>query len=590
MKQHYKLLTTFLVLASFLFSFCADKKNPYVQDLAIENFKKLIDESVIKNNPDWALALGNHEFDDVIEIPSRETQYRKENIYKSLLDSLNKYDWKKISPENSIDARMMISFLEEYDWRIHEFKSYEWNPAEYNVGEGFDLVLGNPKRPLDGKLLTVSDRLNYVPAYYITAKSNIHRPTKEHTQLAILQNQGTLEMFEKNIPDSIAQSRLSDGEKEELNTRLAAAVVSLREFISFLNDISKQMDADSTYAKSFRIGKAMYEKKFRYEMQSCFSVDQIYQMALDHKKEVHEKMTALTKELWKKYFGEAVMPSDLSAVKMMIDTLSLQHCTADSFISTIRNQIPELESFIRKKDLLTLDATKPLIVRETPQYMRGSGAGASINAPGPFDKNASTFYNVTPLDNYTPEKAESYLREYNNWILQILNIHEAIPGHYAQLVYSNKGSDLIKSLLQNNAMIEGWAVYGERMMLEEGYGNNSPEMWLMYYKWHLRSTVNTILDYSIHCLDLSEQDALSLMINEGFQTEAEAHSKWRRATLSQIQLLCYFTGFTEIYLLRDQMKKEKGNDFNLKSFHEKFLSYGSVPIKYIWEMMVKKKN
>src|ERR1035437_4253289 len=152
---------------------------------------------------------------------------------------------------------------------------------------------------------------------------------------------------------------------------------------------------------------------------------------------------------------------------------------------------------------------------------------ASINAPGPYDKTANTYYNVGSLKNFTPEKAESFLREYNKYTIQIINIHEAIPGHYTQLVYSNQSPSLIKSLFGNGAMVEGWAVYCERMMLEEGYGENSPELWLMYYKWHLRSVCNTILDYGLQVKNISEKDAMDLLVNEGFQQQAEATGKMR---------------------------------------------------------------
>ena len=178
------------------------------------------------------------------------------------------------------------------------------------------------------------------------------------------------------------------------------------------------------------------------------------------------------------------------------------------------------------------------------------------------------------------------LREYNKYILQILNIHEAIPGHYTQLVYSNQSPSLIKSLFGNNAMIEGWAVYTERMMLENGYGNDEDEMWLMYYKWNLRSTCNTILDYSVHTKNMSKEEAMHLLIDEAFQEKTEAENKWRRVSVTQVQLCCYFTGYTEIYDFREDLKKQMGDKFNLKKFHEKFLSYGSAPVKYIKDLML----
>lgn len=285
--------------------------------------------------------------------------------------------------------------------------------------------------------------------------------------------------------------------------------------------------------------------------------------------------------------GDAPIPDeDKSMIRTIIEKVSETHVHRDSFIQSIEKQIPELATFVNDKNLLYLDPTKPLVVRKTPPYMEGGGAGASISSPGPYDPGGNTYYNVSLLTDYTPEKAESYLREYNHYMLQILNIHEAIPGHYAQLVYANKSPSLIKSILGNGAMIEGWAVYSERMMLEEGYGKDAPEMWLMYYKWHLRSVCNTILDYSVHVNGWSEKVAVKFLTDDAFQQAAEAEGKWRRVKLTQVQLCSYFTGYTEIYDLREELKAKMGKEFDLRKFHEKFLSYGSAPVPYIRELML----
>ena len=215
-------------------------------------------------------------------------------------------------------------------------------------------------------------------------------------------------------------------------------------------------------------------------------------------------MFTIADKYWIKYFDKAPKPADkLAEIKQVIDKISETHVKPEEFQSAIEQQIPALVKFIKDKDLIYIDPSKPLVVRKEPDYMAGV-AGASISAPGPYDKNGNTYYNVGTLAGMPKDKAESYLREYNKYILQILNIHEAIPGHYTQLVYSNQSPSLIKSLFGNNAMIEGWAVYAERMMLENGYENNEDEMWLMYYKWNLRSTCNTILDYSVHTKNMSK--------------------------------------------------------------------------------------
>jgi uncharacterized protein (DUF885 family) len=189
------------------------------------------------------------------------------------------------------------------------------------------------------------------------------------------------------------------------------------------------------------------------------------------------------------------------------------------------------------------------------------------------------------MSDFPPERQQSFLREYNDWMLQILNIHEAVPGHYTQLLHSNRAPSLVKSLLGNGPMVEGWAVYGERMMLENGWGDHAPELWLMLDKFQLRATINTILDYSVHVLGMSEEDALKLLIEDGFQTETEARGKWRRVQLSSVQLTSYFAGFSEIYEFREQQKRALGASFKLKDFHNQFLSYGSVPVKTIKPLM-----
>jgi uncharacterized protein (DUF885 family) len=557
-------------------------------DAGFEAYKNRFVEEFWRLNPGWALSNGYNRYADILEIPSKENIKKERQDYIKLEAELDKIDKNRLTVNNRTDYTLIKNLFESNKWYEEVFKSYEWNPASYNVGGGMDLVLKLNDRSIDEKVRAISARLKNVPAYYAAAKENITIPTKEHTELAIIQNQGSLSILKKDIPDSVKSSTLSEDEKNYIISLNDFAVRAIEDYIEFLNSLLLK-DQPPVF-RSFRIGKEMFARKFELDTRSGYTAEQIYRKAIDHKKELHAKMTEVSRQLWQKYFGNASPPSDdLVMIKKVIDTISAVHVKREELLDAVRKQIPELTDFVKKHNLLFLDPSKPLVVRETPLYARGSGAGASINAPGPYDKNGNTYYNVTPLDNYSPEQAESWLREYNKYMLQILNIHEAIPGHYAQLVYRNKSPSIIKSILGNGTMVEGWAVYAERMMLEEGYGNNEPEMWLMYYKWNLRSTINTIIDYSIHSLDMQKEDVIRMLINEGFQQEAEASGKWKRASLSSVQLCTYFTGYTEIYDFREEYKKQLESRFNLKAFHEDFLSYGSVPVKYIKELMTAKK-
>ncbi|MFN8287894.1 MAG: DUF885 domain-containing protein [Chitinophagales bacterium] len=553
-------------------------------DKIFDTFKERFVEKLWEVNPGWATSQGYHKYDSVLVIPGPE----EDKLVLAFADSVDTWlqQWKPeaLSAANKTDWQLIKNYAEYTRFYINEFKGGEWNPSNYNVGGAIFDVMDNRNAALDTKLKAVNSKLKNVPAFFEAAKGIIHNPTKEHTQLAIDQNKGSLYFFTAVLPDSLKASGLAATEKEEMTKNIAAAKQAVEGYISWLEKEVQPKLGDS--ARSFRIGKELYEKKFKLDVNSQYSAAEMYKKAEERKAYLTAEMGKLTEQLWPKYLGKTKMPQDKAvAIRMMIDEISKQHCNRDSFLPTIEKQLPQLTAFINSHNIIDLDSTKPLKVRKTPEYMEGGGAGASINSPGPYDKDAATYYNVSLLNGYSAEEAESYLREYNDYVLQILNIHEAIPGHYTQLIYSNRSPSIIKSIFGNGAMVEGWACYVERMMMEEGY-NDSPEMWLFYYKWNMREACNFILDYNIHCNNWSEQQVKDLLVKEAFQQEAEAKGKYKRATLTQVQLTSYFTGLTEIYELREEIKKKQAEKFDLKKFHEQFLSYGSAPVKDIRALML----
>ncbi|QDO84019.1 DUF885 domain-containing protein [Shewanella psychropiezotolerans] len=537
-----------------------------------------------KESPTWALYSGFHQYDGVLKVPNAKNRELSLAFNQKELSKLASFDLDKLSANELIDYRLIENLLKRDIWEIKQFKSWQWDPSSYNVAGGFAQLVNEDFAPLDTRLRSVLARMENVPAYYQAAQDNIESPTLEHTQLAIMQNKGAFSVFSDELLTQAKESGLTADEKALFETRFNASTHAINTHIQWLDGLETQLTRDG--ARSFRIGEALYEEKFAFDIQAGMSGKALYEKASADKVRVQDEMAEITSRLWSTYFDTAMPADKNTATKQLIDKLSSKHVKRDAFVDEVRAQIPELIAFVKEKKLVTLDPNKPLVVRETPAYMRGF-AGASISAPGPYEKSSNTYYNVTPLDGMSDESAESYLREYNHWILQVLNIHEAIPGHYTQLVYSNESPSMIKSLFGNGAMIEGWAVYSERMMLEEGYGNFEPELWLMYYKWNLRVIANTILDYSIQVKGMTEQEALNLMTQEAFQQTAEAEGKWRRATLSQVQLTSYYSGYREIYDFREELKMSQGEKFDLKGFHEQFLSYGSAPVKYIRELMMK---
>ena len=469
-------------------------------------------------------------------------------------------------------------------WQVQQLKQFEWDPSSYNVIGTFAYILNEHYAPLAKRLTNFYEKMANIPAYYKEAEKNLKNPVLDLTNLAVEQHLGGAGVFEADFADSLKKTTIPEATKKLMLDRAKLAADAIKGYADFLKNFKND------HPRSFRLGKDLYEDKFKYEIQSSKTAQQVYNAAVDRKRAIHHEMASISIKLWPKYFGKTPMPADtLELIGKMIDTLSVKHVKPEDFQSAIVNELPKLRAFVTQKDLVTLDPTKPLEVRKEPGYMAGV-AGASMSSPGPYDSGQNSYFNVGSLSGWSPERAESYLREYNQYILQILCIHEAIPGHYVQLVYANKSPSLIKSIFGNTAMVEGWAVYSEQMMLDAGYGDNSPEMWLMWYKWNLRSVCNTILDYSVHCLNMPKQSAIALLTREAFQQQAEADGKWNRVSVTSVQLDSYYTGYKEIMDLRADWKSKTGDQYKLKDFNEKFLSYGNAPVKLIRDAMMAKEQ
>lgn len=533
--------------------------------------------------PAYAIGVGYYKYADRLVVPNDRARAQELEFIERHRNRLHQIGPRSLTRSRAADWAILDNEFAAWRWSLTELREWQWNPSIYNVADPFSKLLNTEFAPLDERLKIFSRRLQNVPDYYAAALKNISNPTLEHTELAIEQNQGGLHVFDAELKRQIEASSLSASERRRLEQSAAAARTAILSYVAALEAMLPTLKQSAT---SFRLGRARYDKQFFYSIQTGDTAQGLYERALQEKEALHARMEVLADQLWPKYFPNDAPPSErLEKIGRLIAKLSEQHVSRDQFFGEIEKQIPELAAWVEKHGLLTLDADKPLRVRKIPPHQRGV-ALASVDAPGPYDPDAPTYYNVMPLDEISAERSASLLREYNRWMLQILNIHEAIPGHYAQLVYANKSPSKIKAIFGNGAMVEGWAVYGERAMLESGYGDHAAEMWLIYSKWLLRSVANTILDYSVHVLDMSEQDAKRLLVHEAFQSEEEANGKWRRVQLTSVQLTSYYAGYAAIYDLRETLKRERAGTFDLKDFHETFLSHGNAPVRIIRELMM----
>lgn len=582
-----RVLTGLLLIGGLLLPMSAAQAAPAAAGNAAAAFSasfgsKFMDQ-YWRLHPDDAVVAGYYQVAAVQEVPDARERAELHRFLSASLERLRSIDAAALDPATRADRAVLDLQLRSELWDLDELRSWEWNPSLYNIAQPLDLLLHTEYAPLEQRLRSVLARLARVPAYYAAAAQSIHHPTLEHTALAIEQNAGALALLGADLEQQIEHSSLSSAEKTLLRQRVSAGRDAINGYVAWLKD--QQQHLATGGARSFRLGREHYEQKFAFDIATGDTAGALYERAQAEKERVLTRMDLLTEELWPKYFPDALPPADrLERIGILISTLSAQHVSKAGYTGEVKALVSALTQWVADHHLIAMDPDKPLQVRVTPDYQQGA-TDASIDAPGPYDPGAPTFFNVAPLDSLSAGQAESYLQEYNRWVLPLLAIHEAIPGHYVQLIYNNRSPSLIKSVFQNTATVEGWAVYGERMMMESGYGEDTAEQWLFYYKWNLREICNVLLDFGVHVQGMSEAEALQLLTHEAFQTDEEARGKWRRVQLTAVQLDAYYAGSSAILALRERLKRDQGSQFTLEGFNERLLSFGSAPLSLIGELV-----
>jgi uncharacterized protein (DUF885 family) len=533
-------------------------------------------------NPTTATQIGVHDYDSILDDFSQtaiQLEITRLHLFREKFADLEP---KSLSRQKNIDYRILLENIDLMLFGYQDLKEYEWNPLVYTgvVGNSIASLIYQDFAPLDRRLMDAVARAKQVPGFLENAKINLKTASKIHVETAIQQNEGNISLFKVEIPQ--AGKNVSPALQDSIASVCKIAIGALQDFGGWL-----QKDLLPTATRDPRLGKDLFDRKLTLTLSTDLTPQQILERAEAEKIRVLDEMYRLAVPLYKEYYGENPEGMErLAVTKKVLDKIVLDHPKKDALMDTIKRIIPDLEQFVTDHDLITLDPTQPLVIRETPEY-EGGVAVASLEAPGPLEKNLKSFYNVMPIpSDWTPEQVESFLREYNTWSLRDLCMHEGVSGHYVQLYYSNRFLSIIRSVFSSGSMVEGWAVYSERMITDAGYMNNDPRMKLINLKWYLRTILNAIIDQKIHSYGMTEQEMMDLLMKEGFQEEREAAGKWRRANLTSVQLSTYFVGFQEIWDLRDAYRKFSGDNFTLKRFHETFLSYGSPAVKYLKELLL----
>jgi len=522
-------------------------------------------------SPVTATATGYHEhdhtsLDELLDDFSPAGIAAQRDFYQRIQSRITALPAASLNPEQNADLEIIRANIGLALLELDTVQSCRHNPTMYVELAGNALfspfVLNYA--PKEQRFHQIIERLKRMPALFDQAKANLVDSPDVWNRVATEENQGNIDLIDKDL-----RAAVPDAARAEYNAAAEKALASLRDFNVFLRETLSKKPAD------WRLGKEKYARKFAYVLPVGKTPDQLLAEAERDLQTMRAEMQKLAAP---------------KSVKQALDEIAKHHPTPDEYMAFAKKTLDEATDFVRSKMLVTLPPGGNLQVIDTPEFMRGIYAVAGFNPAPALQPELGAFYWVTPIPKGWPkERVESKLREYNEYGMREITIHEAMPGHYVQFEYANHVQPLPRRLLRavfaNGPYVEGWAVYTQQIMSDEGYLNNSTALRMSFLKQMLRVLANTILDVRLQTMGMTDQQALDLMINDTYQEKEEATAKLQRAQLSSCQLPTYYAGWKGWIETREQFKQRKGTAYLLREFNDRALKEGSVPLPLLGQLI-----
>jgi uncharacterized protein (DUF885 family) len=562
MKLSLRTISRTAIIVAFFLADCKVHQGKQAVD-----FSKLTEDFVYGSlalSPVSATLAGYHEhagvrLDERFDDFSPAGIEKERRFYAGFHDRLAAIDPRSLSVEDRADYQIIQNAIDLSLLDLREIQGFRHNPTIYVelVGNALFNPFVLEYAPLDARYGHIIQRLSGVPTLMEQAKKDLIDSPEVWNRVAREENDGNIDLIDKTLRERVPANRKQDFEKAA-----GPAMDSLRAFNAYLKDVLSKKTSD------WRLGKERYAKKFAFTLVAGKTPEQVLSEAEAALQDTREKMAKLAAPL---------------STREALDEIAKQHTTTDAFMDEAQKDLAEATAFVKERHLVTLPARNNLRVIPTPEFMRGIYGVAGFNPAPALEPQLGAFYWVTPIPKDWPQaRIDSKLREYNRYGLMQISIHEGMPGHYVQFEVADnlepKSRRALRNIYGNGPYVEGWAFYTQLMMSEQGFMNNSKELWLTYYKQALRAIANAILDIRLQTLGMTDEQAMNLMVNDTFQEKEEATAKLQRAQLSSCQLPMYFVGLRGWLDTREEYKKGKGAAFQLSQFHDAALKESAVPL------------
>lgn len=582
MKKKFSFLTIILPVILLLLS-CRNEGRLIPSKDAAAHFRKLSDDIIadmLAWSPQAAVALGFHMYDGRINTLHRDSIEKELERLKRYDQSLKAIDTSSLSRNLYFDFRLLESAVRNMIFQIEELKPYYRNPIEYARVLDVSIYIKRNFAPPEERLKSIIEIEKNVPALFASARSNLNDSLPEpFIETAIQIAKGSADFLKNDLITALREIK-NDSLMSAFHEANERAINELNSFAGYLEK-EKLPKANNSYA----LGREKYKKMLLYDEGIELEPEIILEAGTDEL--VREQAV---------FKAMALIINPRKTPMEVYNDIRQEHSTPESLLPDIRKNVESIRQFLIDSNIITVPDEARVYVEETPKFARATST-ASMDSPGPFeDKATEAFYYITPVDSsWTDLQKADWLAMLNKYTTDFITIHEVYPGHYIQSVHL-KSSDAtkIEKILQSYAFSEGWAHYTEKMMIDEGYGNNGDI--IQAAKYNLSQSGEALLrlcrlcvSVKMHCEGMSVNDATRFFMEYSYQGEKPSQHEAIRGTYDP-GYLYYSLGKMMMLKLREDYKKQEGDNFTLKKFHDAVLENGAPPFELLREKLLKDRN
>jgi uncharacterized protein (DUF885 family) len=520
----------------------------------------------------FATATGVHAYDrelDALGAADIAARIARDRRY---LDEAGAIDPATLSPAVALDRTVLENKLRDDLLFDVTMATWQHSPDDYvqTISGGLFALVARAFAPTRTRLQAAIARENAVPRLLAQAQANLTGVDADTAAIAVDDAAGTAAFLETAVPAALGAAG-TPAERAAFARSTRSSAHAVRAFATWLRQRFVAHPAGT-----FAIGAANYAARLKYEEAVDLPLDaylRVGQQALDA---THAEMVATARRI-----------DPHAPVAQVVARVMRRHPSAVTLIPAASADLGKLRAFLLAHRIIALPSDANINVTLTPAFLRATTV-ASMDAPGPLERRATqAYYNVTPVDpRDSLANQEAYLETFNDFERPIVSAHEVYPGHYtAYVIQKHLPLSLVARLLGSTSFVEGWAHYGEQLMVDEGWGNGDSRVRLMQLKEAILRNARFVVGVKLHTAGMTVPQAQRFFMHEAFLDPADARIEARRGT--QDATYGYYTlGKLEILKLREDYRRKLGAEFSLSAFHAALLGHGNPPIPLLRPLLL----